>query len=139
MGGSAVKKKIFLVDDETSFCALLKLNLEKRGPFEVLTTSNPHAVVQLAKENQPDLILLDVLMPEMDGMTVAANLKGNKDTSDIPIAFLTALADEEEVRNIKCQAGDRYILSKLGTNEELMTTITGILSANSTGKKYHCK
>ena len=73
MGGKAIKKKILLVDDEASFCALLKLNLEKRGPFEVLTTSNPHVVVKLAKENQPDLILLDILMPEMDGMTVAAD------------------------------------------------------------------
>lgn len=138
MGGSAIKKKILLVDDETSFCALLKLNLESRGPFEVLTTSNPLAVEKLAKENQPDLILLDILMPEMDGMTVAAGLKGNKETEDIPIAFLTALADEEDVRNIKCQAGDKFILSKLGTNEELMTSITEILAGKSSGKKYHC-
>ena len=138
MGGSAIKKKILLVDDETSFCALLKLNLERRGPFEVLTTSNPHAVVKLAKENQPDLILLDILMPEMDGMTLAASLKGNKDTEDIPIAFLTALADEEEVRNIKCQTGDKYILSKLGTNEELLISVTEILAAKSSGKKYQC-
>ncbi len=136
MGGSALKKKILLVDDEVSFCALLKLNLERRGPYEVLTTSNPNAVVNLAKENQPDLILLDILMPEMDGMTLAANLKGNKDTEDIPIAFLTALADEEEVRNIKGQTGDKYILSKLGTNDELMISITEILAAKSSGKKY---
>jgi|SRR5208283_3555670 len=139
MGGSALKKKILLVDDETSFCALLKLNLEGRGPFQVLTTSNPHAVVKLAKENQPDLILLDILMPEMDGMTVAVNLKGNKDTEDIPIAFLTALADEEEVRNLKCRTGDKYILSKLGTNEELVISINEILSAKSSGKTYQCE
>ncbi len=128
MGGSAIKKKILVVDDETSFCALLKLNLERRGPFEVLTTSNPHAVVKLAKENQPDLILLDILMPEMDGMTVAAGLKGNKDTEDIPIAFLTALADEEEVRDMKGKTGDNYILSKLTTTEELIMSISDILT-----------
>ena len=127
MGSSAVKKKILVVDDENSFCALLKLNLERRGPFEVLTTSNPHSVIKLAKENQPDLILLDILMPEMDGMTVAAGLKGNKDTEDIAIAFLTALADEEEVRDIKGKAGDNYILSKLTTTEELIISISDIL------------
>ncbi len=138
MGGCTIKKKILLIDDETSFCALLKLNLESRGPFEVLTTSNPHAAGKLAKENQPDLILLDILMPEMDGMTVAAGLKGNKDTENIPVVFLTALADEEEVRNIKCQTGDKYILSKLGTNEELMIFISEILAAKSGGKKYRC-
>jgi len=135
MGGNAKKKKILVVDDEASFCSLLKLNLERRGPFEVLTTSNPHVVVKLAKENQPDLILLDILMPEMDGMTVAAGLKGNKYTEDIPIAFLTALADEEEVRNIKYHTGDKYILSKLGTNEELMTSVAKILTTNASGKK----
>jgi|SRR5208283_867850 len=138
MGGSSKKKKILLVDDETSFCTLLKLNIEKRGPYEVLTTSDPHAVLKLAKENQPDLILLDILMPEMDGMTVAVGLRGNKETEDIPIAFLTALADEEEVRNIKCRTGDRYILSKLGTNEELMTTVTEMLTTKPDGKKFQC-
>jgi CheY-like chemotaxis protein len=127
MVNSAIKKKILIVDDEDSFCELLKQNLERRGPFEVLTTSNPHAVAALAKENRPDLILLDILMPEMDGMTVAADLKKNKETGDIPIAFLTALADEEEVRDLKGKAGDNHILSKLTTTEELIKSISGIL------------
>ncbi|MDA8084358.1 MAG: response regulator [Nitrospiraceae bacterium] len=121
-------KKILIVDDEKNFCALLKLNLEKRGPFEVLTTTNPHDALQLAKENRPDLILLDILMPEMDGMSLAAALKGDKDTKDIVIAFLTALVNEEDVRDMKGRAGVDYFFSKLGTTEELMVSISGILS-----------
>lgn len=128
MDSGKAKKKILVVDDEISFCKLLKMNLEKRGPFEVLTTSNPNDVMQLAKENRPDLILLDILMPEMDGMTVAANLKAGKDTEDIPIAFLTALADEEDVRDIKGKAGGNYIISKLGATDELIKSISGILA-----------
>ncbi|MGD0281596.1 MAG: response regulator [Dissulfurispiraceae bacterium] len=134
MDSSELKKKILVVDDENSFCVLLKANLEKRGPFEVLTTSNPHDVVRLAKEFQPDLILLDILMPGMDGMTVAAELKGNNYTEDIPIAFLTALADEEDVREFRSRTGDKYILSKLGTNKELMVSITEIITAKSRGE-----
>lgn len=122
-----MKKKILLVDDEKNFCILLKLNLEKRGPFEVLTTSNPHEVLELAKRNSPDLILLDILMPEMDGMTLAAALKGDKDTKDIVVAFLTALVNEEDVRDMKGRAGDNYFFSKLGTAEELVVSISRIL------------
>ena len=122
-----MKKKILLVDDENNFCTLLKMNLEKRGPFEVVTTTNPNDVIKLAKENKPDLILLDILMPEMDGMTVAAALKGDTDTKNIVIAFLTALANEEDVRDMKGRAGDNHVFSKLGTTEELMTSISRIL------------
>lgn len=127
MDNSITKKKILIVDDEVSFLSLLKSNLERRGSFEVATTSNPHEVLSLAKGNHPDLILLDILMPEMDGMTLAASLRSNKDTGDIPIAFLTALADEEDVRDVRGKAGENYIFSKLGSTDELIVSISEIL------------
>ena len=121
-------KKILIVDDEKNFCTLLKMNLQKRGPFEVRTTSDPNDALRLAKEYRPDLILLDILMPEMDGMSLAAALKGDKDTKDIVIAFLTALVNEEDVRDMKGRAGVDYFFSKLGTTEELMSSISRILT-----------
>ncbi|MBF0557422.1 MAG: response regulator [Nitrospirae bacterium] len=127
MDNSIAKKKILIVDDEVSFLSLLKSNLERRGSFEVATTANPHEVLGLAKGNHPDLILLDILMPEMDGMTLAASLRSNKDTGDIPIAFLTALADEEDVRDVRGKAGENYIFSKLGSTDELIVSISEIL------------
>ncbi|MBF0560176.1 MAG: response regulator [Nitrospirae bacterium] len=127
MEKSETKKRILVVDDEVSFCTLLKLNLEKRGCFEVVATSNPHDVIRLAKEYHPDLILLDILMPEMDGMTLAASLRSNKDTGDIPIAFLTALADEEDVRDVRGKAWENYIFSKLGSTDELIISICEML------------
>jgi len=127
MGKSVKKKNILLVDDEESFSLLLKSNLERRGNFEVATTSNPNDVIRLAKENHPDLILLDILMPEIDGMTLAASLRANKDTGDIPIAFLTALADEKDVRDVRGKAGENYIFSKLGSTDELIMSISEIL------------
>lgn len=127
MDRSTVKKRILVVDDEVSFCTLLKSNLEMRGCFEVVTTSNPHEVIRLAEETHPDLILLDILMPEMDGMTLASSLRGKKDTGDIPIAFLTALADEEDVRDVRGKAGENYIFSKLGSTDELIMSISEIL------------
>ena len=127
MGKSVKKKNILLVDDEESFSLLLKSNLERRGNFEVATTSSPNDVIRLAKENHPDLILLDILMPEIDGMTLAASLRANKDTGDIPIAFLTALADEKDVRDVRGKAGENYIFSKLGSTDELIMSISEIL------------
>ena len=122
------KKNILVVDDEPSFLILLKSNLERRGGFEVETTSNPHEVIGLAMEKHPDLILLDILMPEIDGMTLAASLRCNKSTGDIPIAFLTALADEEDVREVSGKAGENRIFSKLGSTDELIISISEIFT-----------
>ena len=93
------QKKILIVDDEVSFTRLLKLNLEAGGAYRVRTENQaPHAL-SAAKEFRPDLILLDVMMPEMDGGDVAAAIQADPELKHVPIVFLTAAIRKDEVYN----------------------------------------
>lgn len=85
--------KILLVDDEQDILELIRYNLEKEG-YEVYTANNGREGVQKAKETVPDLILLDVMMPEMDGMEACMQLREDKRFSNTVIAFLTARAED---------------------------------------------
>ena len=93
-----VPKKILIVDDEFSITRLLKLNLEKSGLYSVRTENLGAKCLPAAREFLPDLIVLDVMMPDMDGGTVAAQLKADAILKDIPLVFLTAVVKKEEVK-----------------------------------------
>ena len=92
-----VKKKILVVDDETSITRLLKLNLEKDGAFIVRTENEGTKALAAAREFKPDLILLDVMMPDIDGGDVAAIIQADPLLRSVPIVFLTAAVKKEEV------------------------------------------
>ena len=103
-------KKILIIDDEEDFCFFLKQNLEAVGSFEVFTSPDGEQGFELAKEIIPDLILLDIMMPGMDGPDVAAELKGDRRTENIPVIFLTAIVKEMEIKsNEGFIAGWHYI------------------------------
>ena len=100
-----MKQKILIADDERDIIDFLKYNLEKEG-FEVLTAKNGSEALTLAKKN-PDLILLDIMMPEMDGLEVVRTLKKNPGTARIPVIFLTAKSAElDEVVGLELGADD---------------------------------
>lgn len=92
-----VKKKILVVDDETSITRLLKLNLEKDGAFIVRTENEGTKALAAAREFKPDLILLDVMMPDIDGGDVAAIIQADPLLRSVPIVFLTAAVKKEEL------------------------------------------
>ena len=85
------KKRILVVDDEPDFCSIVQGNLEKEG-FEVEVAYDGLQSLEKVKANPPDAIVLDVMMPEMDGYTVCKELKGDEKFADIPIVMLTAVA-----------------------------------------------
>ncbi|MDP3042354.1 MAG: response regulator [Candidatus Omnitrophota bacterium] len=90
------KKRVLIIDDEENFCKLVKKNIEQTGEFEVHMAINGADGIKLAREIKPDLILLDVVMPEMDGGDVVALIRNDKSIKDTPIVFLTAIVREEE-------------------------------------------
>lgn len=90
------KKKILIIDDEEHFCSLVKKNVEQAGEFEVYIATNADHGIALAKMINPDLILLDVVMPEKDGGDVVSSLSQDKSIKDIPIVFVTAMLREGE-------------------------------------------
>lgn len=91
------KKRILVVDDEPSITRLLKLNLEETNDYEVRTENDAKAAVASAEDFQPDLILLDVLMPDLDGGELASRLQASPKLKGVPIVFLTAAATKKEV------------------------------------------
>ncbi|MCK5533838.1 response regulator [bacterium] len=91
-----MKKKILVVDDEFDIVDIVKIFLEGKG-YEVVSAYNGEDALKLIQKEKPDLIILDVLMPGIDGFEVCQKLKSEKDTMFIPIIFLTAkdqLADK---------------------------------------------
>lgn len=119
-------KKILVVDDEEDFCFFLKKNLEASGNFDVRTCHKGTTALALAETLRPDLILLDILMPGMDGPEVARQLKDNPLTQRIPVVFLTAVVKEEEAKNKDYIGGWRYIAKPVKINElvDLINTLT---------------
>jgi CheY-like chemotaxis protein len=86
------KRKLLIIDDEEGLCILTKSNLEKTGRYEVIFSTEAKQGIDLAKIHRPDLILLDVRMPDMDGAEVAQHLSKDEATKEITVVFLTALA-----------------------------------------------
>lgn len=108
-----VKKRILLVDDEAGFTRLVKFNLERTGKYEVKEVNQSTQAVPVAQIFHPDLILLDVVMPGMDGGDVVAELRKRPQLASIPVIMLTALVAKGELsRNAVAESGDLVMIGK---------------------------
>src|SRR6185295_8945536 len=116
-------KRILIVDDEESFTRLLKLNLEVTENYVVRAENWAPKAVATAREFKPDLILLDVLMPGMDGGEVAAKLQADPRLNAVPILFLTAAVKKEEVGSYGGVIGGFPYLAKPLEAEDLIAWI----------------
>ena len=90
-----MKKKILVVDDEEDILHFLELVLREKG-YEVATASSGHEALTRAQMVKPDLILLDIMMPQMDGWEVLKLLRVDDETSDIPVAMLSARTEAKD-------------------------------------------
>jgi CheY-like chemotaxis protein len=115
--------KILIIDDEENFTKLIKLNLEQTGKYEVRTENDGSLGFAAAREYKPDLVLLDVMMPGIDGGDVCDQLRNNKDTKDIPVVFLTAVVKKVEVKEKNGVIGGYPFVSKPVDIEELVDII----------------
>ena len=106
------KKRILVVDDNASDTQLLKRYLEETNEFVVREENDPKAALSAAEEFQPQLVLLDVLMPEMDGGELAAAFKASPKLRAVPIVFLTSKLTKEEVANCGGSIGGYPFLAK---------------------------
>jgi PleD family two-component response regulator len=93
----AMKKRILVVDDNASDTQLLKRYLEETNEYVVREENDPKAAVATAETFQPHLVLLDVLMPELDGGELAASFKAHARLKAVPIVFLTSKLTKEQV------------------------------------------
>jgi len=119
-------KNILVVDDELEVLEATKKILLK-NQYAVMTASGGKQAVALAKANRPDLILLDIMMPDMDGRDVLVELKKDPVTMDIPIIFVTA-RDEQFQRDYGLGLGAHEYISKPCDAVFLLSQVAGILN-----------
>lgn len=102
-----MKYKVLVVDDEKDIVDLLKYNLEKENEFEVTTAYNGKEALDAVQNEKPDIILLDIMMPELNGFEVCKRLKSDPSNSKIPVIFLTAKENEiDEIVGLEIGADD---------------------------------
>jgi CheY-like chemotaxis protein len=117
------KKKILVVDDEPGFTHTVKLNLEDTGKFEVRTENKGAAALGAIKDFEPDLILLDIVMPDCDGGEIMHMVKEDSSLKHIPVIFLTAIVKDDEVTSYDGLIGGHPFIAKPVTPEKLIECI----------------
>ena len=120
--------KILLVDDEQSFLELAEMKIKSLG-HDVITAANGKDCLKIAEGETPDLILLDILMPGMDGGETAQLLLENPKTKDIPIIFLTCVISEREERECLGKIGGRLFVAKPLDMKRLLAAIEKALKS----------
>jgi CheY-like chemotaxis protein len=106
------KKRILIVDDEPSITRTMKVNLERTGAYAVRTENQAEHALTAAREFEPDLILLDVMMPDVDGGEVAAGLRADPALQHIPVVFLTAIVSRKETGGDYLESGGQTFIAK---------------------------
>lgn len=121
-----VPKRILICDDDPVILRLLEVNLQLEG-YEVLSADNGESAIEVAREDQPDLIVLDIMMPRLDGYETCARLKEDDDTKNIPVVFLSAKAQQSDIDKGKAFGIADYLTKPFDPNE-LIETVGRLLA-----------
>ena len=121
-----MKKKILLVDDSSTVILMEKMILAK-GPYEIVTARDGVEGVAKAKSEQPDVILLDVMMPNMDGLSACAAIRADEATAHIPIVMVTTRGEEQNMETAYRNGCTDYVTKPIN-GLELLTKLNNILS-----------
>ena len=121
-----MKKHILVVDDEIGALTLIGIMLE-RGGFTVLKAKDADAALAVLNQNTPDMIILDVMMPGMDGIELCSVVRERNDTADTPVLILSARGDAESVMR-GMEAGANDYLPKPILHHDLVTKVRTMLA-----------
>lgn len=124
------KRKILIIDDEEDFCYFVKANLLLLGNYKVITATSGEKGLKASIKHKPDIILLDIMMPEIDGFEVLKKLKGEKKTIHIPIIMITAKNEDESKIKAAGLYCEDYIVKPVEM-EILNSKIDNILSTRT--------
>jgi len=116
------KKTILLAEDDTMISSMYKTKFEQAN-FNVLTADNGADGLDLALENKPDLILLDIIMPQLDGFAVLERLKMSSKTKNIPVFLLTNLGTEEDIQKGQELGAKDYLVKANLTPAEVLDKV----------------
>lgn len=125
--------KILIVDDESAIRLVCRLNLRSAG-FDTLEASDGASALALARAERPDLILLDIMLPEIDGWRVAEELAATEETRDIPVVFLSARSETgDQMRGL--EKGAVAYITKPFDPLELTSTVQNVLERARRGER----
>jgi CheY-like chemotaxis protein len=124
-----VKKKVLLVDDSNTVLMMEKMILAK-GPYQVVTARDGREAIDKAKSEQPDVVLLDVVMPNLDGLSACAAIRQQPETAHIPIVMVTTRGEEHNVETAFRNGCTDYVTKPIN-GVELLTKLNNILGVAS--------
>ena len=119
------RAKILIVDDSELSVEILHAKLSEH--YDIVSTNTPENALKLAREVEPDLILCDLDMPEMDGAEVSEALRADDELREVPLLFLTALASSGDLLRMRKQLGGRPAVSKDAPLQQLVARIEALL------------
>lgn len=120
--------KVLVIDDEVDFCFFVQKNLMHNGEFNVIYATNGKNGIKMAEKEKPDIILLDLFMPDMPGEDVAIALREKASTANIPILYVTALVSYDDMdEKGENRIGNNYLLPKPINTKKLTETIRKVL------------
>ncbi len=117
------KRKILIIDDEEAFTKYVKLTLEMKDHCEVCVENDPRRAIATARKFRPDIVLLDVIMPELDGGEVQVQFMADPILRHIPIMFLTAIVRQKEVDEHNGFIGGSFYIAKPVSADGLVNAI----------------
>lgn len=110
------KKKILVIDDEADFLEMIKIRLEANN-YEVITAPNGKEGLEKVKQEKPDAVLLDILMPELDGLRVLRRIR--RDNKNLPVFIITAFSNEERFKLANDLKASGFIVKTSDLNKEV--------------------
>jgi CheY-like chemotaxis protein len=121
------KIKVLIVDDESNFTQVLKLNLEAAGRYIVKVENKGSRAMEVARSFVPQIIFLDIIMPDMDGPQILAMCREDAVLKKVPVVFLTALVTKDELNTDGAFIGGNAFLAKPVTTEQLIVCIKDLV------------
>lgn len=129
------KAKILVADDDPFILEIIKIEFESMD-FEVITAADGEAALDVVRRELPDLIILDIMMPQLDGYKVCRRLKANSRTADIPVIMLTAKSRKEDKFWGRDAGADEYV-TKPFEPVELEAMVEKLIALRKSGESYH--
>ena len=121
------EKRILIIDDNIEFSNLVRSKLQETGRYEVRVENDGLPGIETARTFKPDLILLDVVMPDMDGPEVAEKIQEDNTIANVPIVFLTSIVSDEEVKSHRGVIGGRHFIAKTERIQNIISYVDQIL------------
>ena len=118
-------KTVLVIDDEEEWGKIISQVLTQRGGYEVFTATTAREGLALARKHKPNLVILDLMLPDMDGWRVCQHLKKEPDLKDVPVLMLSALVDDQAGKS-SVELGDAY-LSKPFDMKVMIEKVKGLL------------